>query len=282
MNIVYGNNDIFHICNVLLPALSKASSLDMRINLLNYQEKLISIEMLSHFGNMTYNLLEQNNFNLGFAANHNYIARRVSPSEDFVLLNPDCIPTPNSITKMLALKHSQRRVAIVEARQWPYEHPKFYDSMTFETPWASFAFAILDFNIFLHLGGLCEDFFMYMEDVDYSWRCRLESFSVLYCRDAVGLHFSSGIVSQFNTPSLQEWIGPRNFLLLANRFFDTDSVHRAEQFLLLHRGEDELSRAQMRLDKEGVLNSKVSRLKLNSHPWINIYGYNQFHKMRKS
>jgi hypothetical protein len=251
----------------------------MQVNLLNYQEQVISEEHLPTFSNIDYNVVRNFSLFSGFAENHNLIASHLSPCNEIILLNPDCIPNKDSISKMLDLKYSKSNIAIVEARQWPYEHPKYYNSKTFETSWASFAFVLLDFKVFSKLGGICEEYFMYVEDVDYSWRCRLAGKSVLYCSDAVGLHFSTGSYSRFGLPSLQERLGPRNFLLLAHRFFDPAGIKIAEGLLMSRHGKDALKQAKRDLKQINLIQLEVASLRLNSHEWIDIFDYNRFNKM---
>ena len=62
------------------------------------------------------------------------------------LINPDCVPLPGSIDRLIERKTD--KVAIVEGRQWPFEHPKKYDQKTLETPWASGAFELIDSDFY--------------------------------------------------------------------------------------------------------------------------------------
>jgi GT2 family glycosyltransferase len=67
---------------------------------------------------------------------------------------------------------------LVEARQFPEEHNKEYDSETFKTDWASGACLLIPRSIFNEIGGFDENIFMYLEDVDLSWRARDKGFSI--------------------------------------------------------------------------------------------------------
>ena len=78
--------------------------------------------------------------------------------------------------------------ALVEAIQFPVEHPKEYNPYTLSTPWASGACLLITKEIFEELGGFDEEFFMYCEDVDLSWRCRASGIPVKLCPTALFLH----------------------------------------------------------------------------------------------
>jgi GT2 family glycosyltransferase len=43
-------------------------------------------------------------------------------------------------------------------------------------------------DVFKELGGFDDDFFLYMEDIDLSWRARLSGYSCLYVPDSIVLH----------------------------------------------------------------------------------------------
>ena len=97
----------------------------------------------------------------GFAANHNTLFAQFPPDESFVILNPDCIPQTGAVDALIQRKDTVPRVAIVEGRQWPFEHPKEYDQVSMETPWASGAFALIDTQFYRSIGGMDDRYFLY-------------------------------------------------------------------------------------------------------------------------
>lgn len=125
--------------------------------------------------------------NLGSAAGHNRLLAEAA--SDFVMImNPDVLAAPNLFAELFAAL-SRPQVGLVEARQAPIEHPKDYDPDTGETSWASTACAIGPLTLFRQLDGFDSDtFFLYCDDVDFSWRVRLSGYKVVHQDSAVVFH----------------------------------------------------------------------------------------------
>ncbi len=77
-----------------------------------------------------------------------------------------------------------------ELRQFPYEHPKFYNPYTLEVDFASGACFVLKRDLFELTGGFDESIFMYAEDVDLSFRIRLLNKKIRYVPSAIINHYS--------------------------------------------------------------------------------------------
>jgi len=78
---------------------------------------------------------------------------------------------------------------LVEARQLPVEHPKDYNTTTGETGWATTACALIPTTLIKSIDGFDNSsFFLYCDDVDLSWRIRLEGFKVIYQPSAAVFH----------------------------------------------------------------------------------------------
>lgn len=125
--------------------------------------------------------------NTGTAKGHNRLAGS-SESEYIMVMNPDVLVNPRFFLEMFAgLK--DETVGMVEARQTPIEHPKEYDKKTFETSWSTTACVIFRRDIFEKINGFDEQsFFMYCDDVDFSWRIRREGYKLIYRPAAVVYH----------------------------------------------------------------------------------------------
>ena len=118
--------------------------------------------------------------NLGFGRAHNANAARGSASF-LLVLNQDCILEPGVLDSLLtSVAADAEEIAAWELRQIPYEHPKSYDPVTLDTPWASAAAILLRRRAFDEVGGFEPHIFMYGEDVDLSWRLRARGWRVVY------------------------------------------------------------------------------------------------------
>lgn len=128
--------------------------------------------------------------NIGFAAGHNRLmeAAFAAGAEIYVAANPDGMLHPNALVALLQMSRANDDRALIEAAQFPEEHPKIYDPVTFDTPWVSGACLAIPRRVAEATGGFDEAFFMYCEDVDLSWRARAAGLAVKICPRALFLH----------------------------------------------------------------------------------------------
>ncbi|WP_243039096.1 glycosyltransferase family 2 protein [Dyella sedimenti] len=133
--------------------------------------------------------------NLGSAKGHNTLiddaeskAREGVELDAILIMNPDVMLAPDTLIELLR-PTSNPRVGMVEARQLPIEHPKEYDRSSGETSWATTACALIPIKVLRELNGFDnESFFLYCDDVDFSWRARLAGYQVIYQPSAVVFH----------------------------------------------------------------------------------------------
>lgn len=155
-------------------------------------QRLVSDEQLetwrgqfSHIDSLTYTFFDEN---VGTSKGHNALARSYTDSQYIVTSNPDVIPEPRALWRMLTV-FDDPTVGMVEAKQLPIEHPKEYDAVSGLTSWATTAFAMTPRDLFNQLEGFDADtFFMYCDDVDYSWRVREAGRTVVFQPSAVVFH----------------------------------------------------------------------------------------------
>lgn len=88
----------------------------------------------------------------------------------------------------LAARASAEPRQLLEARQFPDEHPKRYDPLTGATDWASGCCLAVSRNIFDEIGNIDPGFWLYLEDVDYSWRARAHGIPVRLVPEALYAH----------------------------------------------------------------------------------------------
>ena len=128
--------------------------------------------------------------NVGFGAGHNRLMQQAfdEGAARYLALNPDAALHPGALAAILRMSHAAQDRALIEALQFPAEHAVVYDPETFDTPWASGACLLIPRPVFDRIGGFDDGFFMYCEDVDYSWRARAAGFRVLTCPAALLFH----------------------------------------------------------------------------------------------
>lgn len=128
--------------------------------------------------------------NVGFAAAANRILADAFGAEDadaVLLANPDGAFHPDCIARLLDMQ-APDPAALVEARQFPEEHPKDYDPRDGATDWASGCCLLLSRAVWDRIGGFDERFFLYMEDIDLSWRARHAGLGVRIAPRALFMH----------------------------------------------------------------------------------------------
>ena len=128
--------------------------------------------------------------NIGFGAGHNRLMKAAfdKGADVYIAANPDGAFHHDAIASILQMVEAHDQRALVEAIQFPSEHPKQYDPFTFETPWVSGACLAIPRCAYDELGGFDDAFFMYCEDVDLSWRARANGFVLRLCPRALFLH----------------------------------------------------------------------------------------------
>ena len=128
--------------------------------------------------------------NTGFATANNLAFSKIQDIdfEYICFLNPDGIIHHQAMDRLVDKSISIDDQGIFEVIQTPTEHPKIYDPMTLETNWCSGACLMIPKDIFVELQGFDSMFFMYLEDVDLSWRARLAGYKCYTVQDAIFMH----------------------------------------------------------------------------------------------
>ncbi len=128
--------------------------------------------------------------NLGYtAATNRLMAAAFSDGCDAVItMNADGFPLPGCIEKLIGRYEALGRNALIEARQFPEEHPKAYDQLTGESDWISGCCMLIGREVYDLLGSFDENLFLYCEDVDYSFRARWSGARCVTVDDALFFH----------------------------------------------------------------------------------------------
>jgi N-acetylglucosaminyl-diphospho-decaprenol L-rhamnosyltransferase len=176
--------------------------------------------------------------NLGFAAATNLGATR-GKAPHLLALNPDTALTPGALDKVLATMRAHPEVAVVGARLLREDGSLDHASKrSFPTPLSALghftgvgrrpsargrlaaygapdvdsgpvdavngAFMLMRRDVFEQLGGFDEGYWMYMEDLDLSYRLARAGWLSWYEPDAVVTHVKGGTIGGERSPDL-EW-----------------------------------------------------------------------------
>ena len=162
--------------------------------------------------------------NLGSARGHNRLSG-LAETDFIVVQNPDVVVSPRLIISLLQA-FTLPAVGMVEAKQLPIEHPKDYDPITGETSWASTACAMIPFSLFRRLGGFDADtFFLYCDDVDFSWSVRLAGYKVIFQASATVFHDKRLSTSgRWQPTNSERYYSAEAALLLAHKWSRPDIV----------------------------------------------------------
>jgi GT2 family glycosyltransferase len=130
--------------------------------------------------------------NLGYGGGQHAAICRADT--EFVLIsNVDVEYLSDSIYNVLiAAVGDEDDVAAWELRQFPFEHPKYYDPVTLETNWNSHACVLVRREHYFEVGGYEPAIFMYGEDVELSYRLRRQGYRLKYIPAARVMHDIGG------------------------------------------------------------------------------------------
>jgi GT2 family glycosyltransferase len=190
----------------------------------------------------------ENRKNLGFSAGNNVALRSVD-SDYYVLLNPDTFVDKNWLINLVKVAESDDKVGLCSSKilmmddksrinyagglinflgfSWPRGFNK-KDRGNFrtveETGFASGASMLIKRKVLEEVGFLDEDFFMYQEDVDYSWRARLLGYKVLYVPSSILYHKVSFSVKSFMKSTLKYYYAEMNRLETLLKNYSTKTL----------------------------------------------------------
>ncbi len=165
----------------------------------------------------------QNEQNGGFAKGYNDALKQID-AEYYVLLNSDIEVTPHWIEPVIELMDSDQNIAacqpklrsyyekekfeyaggaggFIDKYGYPFCRGRIFDTLetdngqyndTCEIFWATGACMFVKASIYHRLGGLDEDFFAHMEEIDLCWRMKNKGYKIMYCAGSTVYHVGGG------------------------------------------------------------------------------------------
>jgi len=286
IHCVFGEADASHVEQALVPSMLKKNSLrKFNFRFVNYtpgSKRIINVGDLKHATSET--LLAEDGDRKGFAENHNLLFREFRPQGNFLIINPDCIATEGMVEAMISsYDRDPKTTAIVEASQWPFEHPKEFEERTGETPWASGACILVSSKFYEENGGMDERYFLYAEDVDLSWSAWLSGYRVIHEKRAKVIHFTNAPHQASGAWSLEYLYGLRNHVLLLEKYFGVEGRKRALGHIKSEVQPDVFFWVKKALNQfANEPSSRFTETAIKNTPQIKVFGKGLYHKVRNS
>ena len=156
---------------------------------------------------MPFEIIFSKGKNLGFGAGHNILFDSISSeSIAYLCLNPDAQMHPLCIQNLHQFAKNHDWNGLFEPQHEPVMLPKYYDPVSGITEWCSGACILIPASIYRELKGFDEQFFMYCEDVDFSWRARALEFTCYVNINAQLFHFVGDRSSRMQMAALSQYI----------------------------------------------------------------------------
>lgn len=218
------------------------------------------------------------NENTGTAKGHNKMAK-MQDCECIMIMNPDIVVNPRIFAQLLQ-PFSDPTVGMTEARQTPIEHHKEYDKETGETSWASTACTIIPREVYEKVGGFDEaTFFMYCDDLDFSWMVRLAGYKIIYVPAAVVFHDKRiSANAQWQPTQAERYYSAEAAILMAYKWSNNERVEK-----LLKQFEDSKGDIELKVVESFYKRKEESRLPVQLDADHKIaefvgddYGYSRF------
>ena len=187
--------------------------------------------------------------NLGFAGGYNEGLRQID-ADYYVLLNSDVEVKSDWISPVVRLMESDRQIGACQPKIKDQKNPNLYEyagaaggfidkfGFTFcrgrifnsneedvgqynessEIFWASGAAMFVRADLFNKLGGLDEDFFAHMEEIDLCWRLKNAGYKIWYCAESEVYHIGGATLNKMS--SHKTFLNFRNnlYLLIKNDY----------------------------------------------------------------
>lgn len=187
--------------------------------------------------------------NFGFCGGYNRALKQIE-AQYYVLLNSDVEVTLNWLEPLTNLLEHDHSIAVVQpkvlaynnktrfeyagagggfidALGYPFCRGRIFDSVeedngqyndTREIFWATGACFIIRSSVYHQFGGLDEDLFAHMEEIDLCWKINRTNHKIYYCGESKVYHVGAGTLSYDNPRKI--YLNFRNGLILIYKHLD--------------------------------------------------------------
>ena len=191
--------------------------------------------------------------NYGFAGGYNHGLRQVA-NEFYVLLNSDVEVTPDWIAPVLKYMDATPRMVACQPKILDFHRKDWFEyagaaggyidkdayafcagriffefekdlgqfSSNEEVFWASGAAMFIRRDAWLEVGGLDEDFFAHMEEIDLCWRLKNRGYKIGACRESKVYHYGGGTLDR-QSP-FKTYLNFRNNLYMLVKNYHTSNL----------------------------------------------------------
>ncbi len=244
------------------------------------------------------NLLE-NKYNAGFAGGYNMALEKID-ADYYVLLNSDIEVTENWINPVIELMETDSSIAACQSKilsyntrdefeyagasggfidkyGYPFCRGRIFQSLEkdegqydepIEVFWATGACMFVRADIYHRFGGLDEDFFAHMEEIDFCWRLKNEDYKIMVCPQSVVYHVGGGTLPKKS--ARKTYLNFRNNLSLLYKNLPKNQLFKAFVLRFILDGV-----AALKFFLEGGFEDLIAVLKAH------LFFYNNFGKLKR-
>lgn len=268
------------INNLLIPSLEKQTTdYKIHLSLIDYTGKNTVLKKDIKSKTLKFNVLNSKN-SFGFGETHNYAFNKIKPETFFIIINPDIYLDENCIKELIS--SFAKEVGIVEARQQPFAHPKdLPNEKTFETNWASGCCMLINTKFFKSIKGFDPNYWMYLEDVDLSWKSWINGYKVLQNPNAIVNHYTGAYFKYSeNSYELEHFWSTRNYLYFSYVYFGQEGLDKAYKDIKEIPLDENLKKEAIVNFEELRKSIEITRIEIphNLKKKLRIYDFNKFSK----
>ena len=221
VSIVILNYNTRHFLEKFLPSVLATDYENFEVVLADNASKDDSVAFVkSHFPNISIITLPQN---YGFAGGYNKALAQVN-ADYFVLLNSDVEVTPDWLKPLVTLAESDMKISAIQPKLldykdktnfeyaggsggfidkfgYPFCRGRWFNTLETDTGqyndtreifWATGACFLIKSQCWHEMGGLDEDFFAHMEEIDLCWRMKNAGYKIMVCPQSIVYHVGGG------------------------------------------------------------------------------------------